>query len=92
MRHRIEPLGDRARELGLPAGQQLAHRVHAARGVGLDARDLGHALFQFADLQSCRAASSTRAREARASMTAIAPSSARATQAKAVTATPTVTA
>ena len=46
VRHRVEPFGHRARKLRLPAGEHLAHGVHAPRGVGLDARDLGHALFQ----------------------------------------------
>ncbi len=48
----IEPLGDRARELRLPARQHLAHRLHAAGGLGLDARDLGHALFEFAGVDA----------------------------------------
>ena len=46
MRHRIEPLGDRARQLRLTAGQHLAHGVHAAGRLGLHAHDLGHALFE----------------------------------------------
>ena len=45
--HRIEPLVDRARHLGLAAGQRLAHRVDAAGGLGLDARDLAEALLEF---------------------------------------------
>ena len=91
MRHRVEPFGDGARELRLPAGDHLAHGADAARGVGLDARELGHALLELLGMHVVRAASAPRARAARASMTAMAPSSARTTHAKAVSASPTVT-
>ena len=44
--HRIEPLVDRARHLGLPAGQRLRHGVDAAGGFALRAQHLAQALFQ----------------------------------------------
>ena len=46
MGHGVEPFGDGARKLRLPAGDHLAHGVHAACGVGLDAGELRHALLQ----------------------------------------------
>ena len=51
MRHGIEPLGYRARQLRLTAGQHLAHGVHAAGRVGLHADDLGHPLFELSGVQ-----------------------------------------
>ena len=46
MGHRIEPLADRARHLGLAAGQRLAHRIDAAGGLALGAQHFGKALFE----------------------------------------------
>ena len=45
--HRIQPLVDRARHLGLAAGQRLAHGVDPAGGLGLGAQHLAQALLQF---------------------------------------------
>ena len=48
MRHRIEPLRDRAGKLRLPARQHFAHGADATGGVRLDPGDFGHTLFEFA--------------------------------------------
>ena len=40
-RHRVEPLGDDARELGLPSAEPLAERLQPAGGLGLDAGEVG---------------------------------------------------
>ena len=44
--HRIQPLVDRARHLGLAAGQRLPHRIDAAGGLVLRLQHLAEALFQ----------------------------------------------
>ena len=88
----VEPLRHRARQLRLPAGEHLAHGVHAPGRLGLDAGDFRHALFEFAGMDVVARRLPPRAREARASMMAIAPSRASTTQAKAASASPTVTA
>ena len=46
VRHRIQPLVDRARHLGLAAGQRLRHGVDAAGGLALRAQHFAQALFQ----------------------------------------------
>ena len=56
VRHRIEPLVDRTRQLGLSradterelilaAGQHVPHHLDPHRGLGLEARNLGHLAF-----------------------------------------------
>ena len=45
--HRIEPLVDRARHVGLAPGQRLSHRIDAAGGFALGAEHFAQSLFQF---------------------------------------------
>ena len=47
MRHRIQPFVDRARHLGLAAGQRLTHGIDAAGGFALGAQHFAQAFFQF---------------------------------------------
>ena len=42
VRHRVEPLVDRALERALPAGQHVAHGLQARGRVGLQPDHLGH--------------------------------------------------
>ena len=46
MGHRVEPLVDRARHLGLAARERLRHRVDPPRGLGLRAHHVVEAVFQ----------------------------------------------
>ena len=46
MGHRIEPLVDRARHLGLAAGQGLGHGVGPAGGLALGVEDLAQPLLE----------------------------------------------
>ena len=54
MGHRIQPLVDRARHLGLAAGQRLAHRVDAAGGLALRAQHFAQAFLEFVGAHGLR--------------------------------------
>ena len=47
MAHRIQPLVDRARHLGLTARQRLTHRTDAAVGLVLGVQHFAQALLKF---------------------------------------------
>ena len=44
VRHRIEPLVDRAMQLGLPPGEQVTHAFDADRGLRLQPREFDQLL------------------------------------------------
>ncbi len=54
MGHRIKPLVDGARHLGLAAGQRLPHRIDAAGGFALGPQHLAQALFQLIGAKGLR--------------------------------------
>ena len=66
MGDRVEPLVDRARHLGLSAGQRLRHRLHAAIGLALRPQHLAEALFQLVGAEAWPAANSVPRRPDRA--------------------------
>ena len=54
VRHRIQPLVDRARHLGLAADQRLRHRVDPAGGLALRPQHLAEALLQLVGADGLR--------------------------------------
>ena len=89
VRHRVEPLGYGARELRLPAGI-TSPMVCTRPAVSAWMRaSLRHALFELLGMHVVARRLHRRVARGRASMTAMAPSSARTTQAKAASASPT---
>ena len=54
MGHRIQPLADRPRHLGLAASQCLPHRIDAAGGLALRAQHIAQAFFQFIGAKGLR--------------------------------------
>ena len=48
--HGVEPLADRARQLGLPRAEHVGDGAHAALHLGLRLHDVGHARFGVARL------------------------------------------
>ena len=54
MGHRIQPLVDGARHLGLAAGERLPHRIDAAGGLALRAEHFAQAFFQLVGADGLR--------------------------------------